>query len=170
MTGAVELARLFGLSERVIGLTIVAAGTSLPEVVTSVVSTVRGRADVAIGNVIGSNLFNILGILGLAALVTPLPVHPLIVARDNWWMLGTTLALFPLMFTGFRITRMEGGLLLGGYGDVSLVPAGLASHVECAPNRASPARRRCSRCSARPGASRPACPGPFARWHRRRGC
>jgi cation:H+ antiporter len=115
VTGAVDLARLFGLSERIIGLTIIAAGTGLPEVVTSVVSTVRGRADVAIGNVIGSNLFNILGILGLSAIVSPLQVHPLIVARDNWWMLGATLALFPLMFTGFRITRPEGGLLLGGY-------------------------------------------------------
>jgi len=112
VAGAVDLARLFGLSERVIGLTIVAAGTSLPEVITSVVSTVRGRGDVAMGNVIGSNLFNILGILGLSALVSPLQVHPLIVARDNWWMLGTTLLLFPLMYTGHRVTRREGGVLL----------------------------------------------------------
>lgn len=112
VTGAVDLARLVGLSERVIGLTIVAAGTSLPEVVTSVVSTVRGRDDVAIGNVIGSNLFNILGILGLSALIEPLLVHPLIVARDNWWMLGTTLLLFPLMYTGYRVARWEGGVLL----------------------------------------------------------
>jgi len=115
VTGAVELARIFGMSERVIGLTIVAAGTSLPEVVTSLVSVVRGRDDVAIGNVIGSNLFNILGILGLSALVSPLGVNPLIIARDSWWMLGTTLLLFPLMYTGFRVTRWEGGLLLATY-------------------------------------------------------
>jgi len=115
VTGAVDLARLLGLSERVIGLTIVAAGTSLPEVVTSIVSVARGRDDVAIGNVIGSNLFNILGILGLSALIGPLAVNPLIIARDAWWMLGTTLLLFPLMYTGFRVARWEGGLLLGIY-------------------------------------------------------
>lgn len=116
VTGAVDLARLFGLSERVIGLTIVAAGTSLPEVVTSLVSSFRGRDDVAIGNVIGSNLFNILGILGLSALISPLAVNPLIIGRDAWWMLGTTLLLFPLMYTGFRVMRWEGGVLLATYG------------------------------------------------------
>jgi cation:H+ antiporter len=116
VTGAVGLAQLLGLSERVIGLTIVSAGTGLPEVVTSLVSSLRGRDDVAIGNVIGSNLFNVLGILGLSALVAPLPVAPGIVAGDNWWMLGVTLLLFPLMFTGLRINRWEGTLLLATYG------------------------------------------------------
>jgi cation:H+ antiporter len=115
VTGAVDLGRLIGLSERVIGLTIVAAGTGLPEVVTSVVSTVRGRDDVAIANVLGSNLFNILGILGLTALLKPLPISAEIIARDNWWMLGVTLLLFPLMFTGRRVNRFEGGLLLAVY-------------------------------------------------------
>ncbi len=116
VTGAVGLARILGLSERVIGLTIVAAGTGLPEVVTSLVSSFRGRDDVAIGNVIGSNFFNILGILGLSALFTPLPVSPGIVVSDNWWMLGVTLLLFPLMFTGLRVNRWEGALLLVVYG------------------------------------------------------
>jgi cation:H+ antiporter len=116
VTGAVELARFLGWSERVIGLTIVAAGTGLPEVVTSLVSSFRGRDDVAIGNVIGSNLFNILGILGLSALIVPVPVDPGIIASDNWWMLGVTLLLFPLMFTGLRINRWEGAFLLGVYG------------------------------------------------------
>lgn len=115
VTGAVELARLLGLSERVIGLTIVAGGTGLPEVVTSLVSSIRGRDDVAIGNVIGSNLFNILGILGASALVSPLTVAPEIVASDCWWMLGITLLVFPFMSTGLRINRWEGGLLLGSY-------------------------------------------------------
>jgi cation:H+ antiporter len=115
VTGAVDLARLFGLSERVIGLTIIAVGTSLPEVVTSLVSVARGRDDVAIGNVIGSNLFNILGILGLSALVSPLVVHPLIVARDQWWMLAVTLLLFPMMFTGYRVNRWEGATLFAIY-------------------------------------------------------
>jgi cation:H+ antiporter len=116
VTGAVGLARLLGWSERVIGLTIVSAGTGLPEVVASLVSSVRGRSDVAIGNVIGSNLFNILGILGLSALVTPLPVAPGLIASDAWWMLGVTLLLLPLMFTSFRVSRWEGLLLFGAYG------------------------------------------------------
>jgi len=115
VTGAVELARLIGWSERVIGLTIVSAGTGLPEVVASLVSSVRGRSDIAIGNVIGSNLFNLLAILGLSAMATPLPVLPALVASDCWWMLGVTLLLFPLMFTGFRVGRTEGGLLLVVY-------------------------------------------------------
>lgn len=113
--GAVTIARLAGLSERVIGLTIVAVGTSLPEIVASLISTFKGRDDVAIGNVIGSNLFNILGILGFSSLVHPLAVHPAIVASDNWWMLGVTVLLFPLMFTQRRIERWEGAVLLGAY-------------------------------------------------------
>jgi cation:H+ antiporter len=112
VNGSIGLARLAGLSERVIGLTIVAAGTSLPEVVASLVSTYRGRDDIAIGNVIGSNLFNILGILGASALISPLSVHASIAAVDNGWMMGVTLLLFPLMFTRLRIDRWEGGLLL----------------------------------------------------------
>lgn len=116
VNGAIGLARLAGLSERVIGLTIVAAGTSLPEVVASLVSTVRGRDDIAIGNVIGSSIFNLLGILGLSALFSPLPVHESIVRIDSLWMMGVTLLLFPLMFTRLRIDRWEGLVLLAGYG------------------------------------------------------
>jgi cation:H+ antiporter len=116
VTGAADLGRAFGLTERVIGLTIVAAGTGLPEVVTSLVSSIRGRDDVAIGNVIGSNLFNVLGILGINALISPLPIAPEIAAWDTWWMLGVTALLFPLMYTGRRISRLEGGVLLAVYG------------------------------------------------------
>ena len=116
ITGAVGLARLLGWSERVIGLTIVSAGTSLPEVVASLVSSLRGRSDVAIGNAIGSNLFNILVILGISALFSPLPVSAELISKDCWWMLGVTLLLFPFMFTGFRINRWEGVLLLAAYG------------------------------------------------------
>lgn len=115
VTGAAELARLIGWSERLIGLTIVAMGTGLPEVVTSLVSSIRGRDDVAIGNVLGSNLFNILGILGLSALLSPLPVDPAIIQSDNWWMFGVTVLLFPLMYTGLRINRWEGAVLLAVY-------------------------------------------------------
>jgi len=116
VAGAVEIGRAFGLSERVIGLTIVAAGTGLPEVVTSVVSSIRGRDDIAIANVIGSNLFNILGILGINALIAPIPFSAEIAAWDNWWMLGVTVLLFPLIFTRRRINRWEGIVLLTAYG------------------------------------------------------
>jgi cation:H+ antiporter len=112
VTGAVRLARLLGWSERVIGLTIVSAGTGLPEVVASIVSSIRGRSDIAIGNVIGSNLFNILAILGLTAMIGPLPVQAAIYTSDCYWMLGSTILLFPFMFTGLRINRWEGGGLL----------------------------------------------------------
>jgi cation:H+ antiporter len=94
--GAADLARRIGWSERLIGLTIVSAGTGLPEVMASLVSGIRGRSDVAIGNVIGSNLFNILCILGLSAQVAPLPVQSTIIQSDCWWMLAVTLMLFPL--------------------------------------------------------------------------
>ena len=116
VTGAVELGRLWGMSERVIGLTIVAGGTGLPEVVTSLVSSIRGRDDVAIGNIIGSNLFNILGTLGLSGLIHPVQVPRGIIVSDNLWMLGLTLLLFPVIFTGRRIARWEGILLLASYG------------------------------------------------------
>ena len=112
VNGAVTLARLVGMSERVIGLTIVAVGTSLPEIVASLMSSLRGRDDIAIGNVIGSNLFNILGILGLSSMVIPMQVHPAIMSSDNWWMLGLTLLLFPLMYTGRSIKRWEGAMLM----------------------------------------------------------
>lgn len=111
--GAVGLARLWGLSERVIGLTIVSIGTSLPEVVASVLSALRGRPDVALGNVVGSNLFNLLVILGLTGLIAPIGVHPQIVAEDAWVMLGVTLLLAPILFTRRRVSRGEGTLLLG---------------------------------------------------------
>ena len=114
--GAVEIARALGWSERVIGLTIVSVGTSLPEVVASLVSVLRGRTDIAIGNVIGSNLFNVLGVLGLTSLVAPLPVSPGLIDSDGWWMLGITLLLLKTMVTGRVIARWEGGLLLAVYG------------------------------------------------------
>jgi cation:H+ antiporter len=115
VTGAVQLARMLGWSERIIGLTIVSAGTGLPEVVASLVSSIRGRSDIAIGNVIGSNLFNILGILGVSGLAHPLPLQRSIYTSDSWWMLAVTLLLFPFMFTGRRINRLEGAVLIVVY-------------------------------------------------------
>lgn len=116
VTGAVELARLMGWSERLIGLTIVSIGTSLPEVVASAISLYRGRADVSVGNVVGSNLFNILMILGVSGFITPLPVQEAIYSSDCYWMLGVTLLLFPIIFTGRKISQLEGTILLGCYG------------------------------------------------------
>lgn len=114
--GASDLARLWGWSERVIGLTIVSMGTGLPEVVASLVSSLRGRSDMAIGNVIGSNLFNTLMVLGLTAGILPLPVSAELFNSDMMWMLAATLLILPLMWTGWRINRIEGGILLAFYG------------------------------------------------------
>lgn len=114
--GAVVVARTVGMTERVIALTIVAGGTSAPELAASVIAARRGQADVAIGNLIGSNIFNLLGILGVTAVMTPVPVLEEIARHDAWWMMGTTLLLFPLLRTGFCVTRREGALLVTIYG------------------------------------------------------
>ncbi len=116
VVGAVAIAEQAGLSERVIGLTIVAAGTSLPELAASTVAAVRRQADIALANIIGSNIFNILGILGVTALVRPIPVAGAIVASDMWWMLAFSLVLLPMMARAMRISRLEGAVLLAGYG------------------------------------------------------
>ncbi len=113
--GAVSLAKLAGLSERVIGLTIVAAGTSAPEVAASLIAARRTHTDLALGNLIGSNIFNLLGILGVSGLVLPLRIAPAILASDGWWMLAITIVLFPLMRLGMRLSRADGLLLLGTY-------------------------------------------------------
>jgi cation:H+ antiporter len=110
--GATSIARDFGIPDTVIGLSIVAAGTSLPELATSLVAAFRGRDDMAVANVIGSNIFNVLVIGGITALVHPLSVPADILQRDDLWMLGVSLLLFPLMRSGMRVTRVEGALLL----------------------------------------------------------
>ncbi len=111
VSGATGIASSLGVSDTVIGLTIVAAGTSTPELVTSLVAAWRGRDDIAIANVVGSNIFNILGILSITALVLPLQVPSVILTRDVWWMLGFSLLMFPLMWTGMKINRLEAGAL-----------------------------------------------------------
>lgn len=113
--GAVALARTIGMTERVIGLTVVAAGTGAPELATSLMAARRGQSEIALANVIGSNIFNVLGILGITALVTPLAVAPAMIASDLWWMLGISFALFPMMRSRFVVTRAEGGVLLAVY-------------------------------------------------------
>jgi cation:H+ antiporter len=112
--GSVQVASAFGMSEAVIGLTIVAVGTSLPELATSLIAAVRREGDIAVGNIIGSNIFNILSILGFASLVSPLLAAGLSLI-DVWIALGFALTLLPLMLTGFVVQRWEGALLLVGY-------------------------------------------------------
>jgi len=114
VTGAVTLAQLANISERVIGLTVVAIGTSLPELATSLIAARHGHTDMAVANVIGSNIFNILGVLGTVALIHPIPI-PNDTVIDMVWMLGFSLAIFPMMHRDFRVSRREGGVLLTGY-------------------------------------------------------
>ncbi len=114
--GAVSLARGFGVSELVIGLTLVAVGTSLPELATALVAAWRGQAELAYGNVVGSNIYNLLGILGVVAVVSPLPVPAVLLAGDLPVMLAATAALILFALTGWRIGRREGVVLLAGYG------------------------------------------------------
>ena len=113
--GATEIARAFGVSETVIGLTLVAIGTSLPELATTVMAAIRRHADVALGNVIGSNLFNLLGIMGVATLVGPVPVDAGFLLFDLWVMVGATLLLVPFVFMRRDLTRAWGIGLTGLY-------------------------------------------------------
>ncbi|MFW5654289.1 MAG: calcium/sodium antiporter [Roseicyclus sp.] len=114
--GAVAMARGFGISEAVIGLTIVAVGTSMPELVTSVVAGLRRQSDVAFGNIIGSNIYNILGIGGATALAAPGPVPQTILAFDAPVMIGVSVLLLVFAASGRLIARWEGAVLLAGYG------------------------------------------------------
>jgi cation:H+ antiporter len=117
--GAVDIAERLGVSDLVIGLTIVAIGTSLPELAASIISARRGEPDIALGNVVGSNLFNVLGVLGLPGLIAPGPVPSEVLSRDYPVMLGLTVLLFVFAFSlrnGERhINRVEGGLLLAAF-------------------------------------------------------
>ena len=114
---AIVFAKALGVSEAIIGLTIVAVGTSLPEVATSVIAAVRGERDIAVGNVVGSNIFNILCVLGLSALVAPtaLIVTPALLVFDLPVMIVVAFACLPIFFTGNLIARWEGMLFLLGY-------------------------------------------------------
>lgn len=116
--GAVEFARWLGVSEVVVGLTIVAAGTSLPEVATSILAASRGERDIAVGNVVGSNIFNLMGVLGLAGAVAPdgLPVAPAMAGFDLPVMIAVAVACLPIFAPGRMIPRWEGVLFLLYYG------------------------------------------------------
>ena len=113
---AEEIARDYGVSETVIGLTLVAVGTSLPELATTVMAALRRQADVALGNVIGSNMFNLLAIIGVAGLITPIPVDRAFLEVDLWVMLAASLVLIPFVFLRWNITRAWGVVLTVAYG------------------------------------------------------
>ncbi len=117
VNSAVSIAQYFGVSKLVVGLTIVAVGTSLPEVVTSIVASIRGERDIAVGNVVGSNIFNIMAVLGLSSIVAPtgIEVSPAVIGFDLPIMIVVALVCLPIFFTGGIINRWEGTLLLGYY-------------------------------------------------------
>lgn len=115
--GAVAIARFMGVQELVIGLNVVAIGTSMPELVTTIVASLRGQRDLAVGSVFGSNLFNILGVLGVASILAPdgIPVSAAALALDIPIMVATAVACLPIFFTGHRVARWEGGLFFVYY-------------------------------------------------------
>jgi cation:H+ antiporter len=117
VNSAVIFAKILGVSDIVIGLTIVAAGTSMPEVATSITAALKGERDIAVGNVVGSNTFNILGCLGITGLVAPagLIVPPSVLNFDLWVMLAVCFACIPIFLTGREIARWEGGIFVGYY-------------------------------------------------------
>jgi cation:H+ antiporter len=116
LDSAVAIARWLGVSELVIGLTLVAGGTSLPELATSVSASLQGKRDIAVGNVVGSNLFNILCVLGISATLSAgIPVRPISLYLDLPVMIAASVVCLPVFFSGGRVSRWEGSLLMGGY-------------------------------------------------------
>lgn len=113
---AVYIAKVMGISELVIGLTVIAVGTSLPELATSMVASIRKQADISVGNIVGSNIFNILCVLGVAAMIQPIRVNPLTLRLDMPVMLFFSIILVPIITWKFVISRLQGMFLLSGYG------------------------------------------------------
>ena len=122
VNSASEIARAFGISELVIGLTIVAVGTSMPELATSALAALRGESDIAVGNAVGSNIFNILGVLALTALISPdgILISPDAMSLDIPFMVVVAIAALPIFFTGYKISRWEGAIFLLYYGAYTL--------------------------------------------------
>jgi cation:H+ antiporter len=132
---AVSIAQYLGISELVVGLTIIAAGTSMPEVVTSLIAALRGERDIAVGNVVGSNIFNIMGVLGFSSLVSPagIEVSNAVIGFDIPVMIVVAFSCLPIFFTGGMISRQEGALLLGYYVAYTLYLVLAASHHDALP-------------------------------------
>ena len=115
VTAATELARHFGVSEHIIAVTIVAFGTSVPELATSLIAAFKKELDISVGNLIGSNIFNILAILGITAVVSPIPVNPVVLSSDIFWVLAITVIVLVFSLHRFMIHRWKGFVLLFFY-------------------------------------------------------
>ncbi len=115
LDGAIHIATNFGVSEYVIGATIVAFGTSIPELVTSIVAAFKKETDISVGNLIGSNIFNLLAVLGITSIVKEIPISIQVQNEDIYWVLGVSFLIFPLMFFGKRISRLKGVILAMSY-------------------------------------------------------
>lgn len=115
LNGAVQIAKNYGLSEHIIGVTIVAFGTSVPELVTSVVAAFKKETDISVGNLIGSNIFNLLAVLGFTALIKEIPVSEQVITNDVFWMMGIAVILLPLMYYKYNINRIKGLILFASY-------------------------------------------------------
>lgn len=115
VNNAVKISREFGVSERIIGVTIIAIGTSLPELITSIIAALSKRTDLALGNILGSNIMNILSIIGITAIIKPIGVSQAFIDSDFIWMIGITVLLFFVMRTKMRVSKVEGGVLLVSY-------------------------------------------------------
>ncbi|MFT4660584.1 MAG: cation:H+ antiporter [Patiriisocius sp.] len=113
--GATSIAMSFGVSEYIIGVTVIAFGTSLPELATSVIAASRGRTDISVGNLVGSNIFNILAVLGITSSVTRIDVASQVLESDIFWLLGVTLMIFPMMCFTRKIGKVSGVILLSTY-------------------------------------------------------
>lgn len=117
VNGATGIAKQFGVSDLVIGTTVVAFGTSVPELVTSCIAAFRKQADISVGNLIGSNLFNILAILGITSIIKEIPINSIALSRDMLWVIGVSAILLPMMYIGKKVVnRFYGLVLLVGYG------------------------------------------------------
>lgn len=115
LDGAIEMARVFGVTEHVISVTLIAFGTSVPELATSAIAAFKKQSDISVGNLIGSNTFNILAILGITSMVTEIPVGSDVIDNDLLWMLATALLVLPFLFIGKKIYRIEGFILFCMY-------------------------------------------------------
>ncbi len=116
--GAVNMAQYFQVSERIIGITVVSVGTSIPELAASVVAVIKKEKAISVGNLIGSNVFNLLAVLGITAMITPIPVKdPILLSTDIWWMLGISFLILPLVFfpKGLRLGWRDGLILILAY-------------------------------------------------------
>jgi cation:H+ antiporter len=115
LEGALGIARSFGVSEHVIGVTIIAFGTSIPELATSVAAAIKKQMDISIGNLIGSNIFNILGVIGVTSMVEPIGVAPVVMSEDIYWVAGIAAVLLPMFLISRKIGRIKSLVLLGAY-------------------------------------------------------